>query len=437
MKNNLVPVETAREIFKKSGLSCIGNSGIREIKRLAEDLEEASGVHFIHMEMGNPGLPASQIGVEAQIAALRKGVAGHYPDIDGTKELKREASRFIKNFIDLDVSGNNCLPTVGSMQAAFASSMICSKTWKDRDTILFIDPCFPVHKYQNKVLGVRVDAFDIYDYRGEKLRGKLESILATGRIHSILYSNPNNPAWVCLTDEELRIIGELATKYDVIVIEDLAYFGMDFRKDYGHPGVPPFQPSVGKYTDNYILLISSSKAFSYAGERVAILAIADKLASRHYPDLLRCFNADTFRSAIVFGGLHTLSSGTSHSAQYALAALFKAANDGVYNFRDEVIEYGRKAKLMKKALLDNGFVITYDKDLEEDVADGFYFTFGYPGFTGAALVEELMYYGISAISLWTCGITREGLRACSSLIPNEDIPLLAERLALFNEDHKK
>ena len=436
MKNNLVPVETARELFKESGLPCIGNSGIREIKRLAENLEAASGVHFIHMEMGNPGLPAAQIGVEAQIEALRSGVAGSYPDIDGTKALKKEASRFIKNFIDLDVDGNNCLPTVGSMQAAFASFMIISKTWKDRDSILFIDPCFPVHKYQNKILGVNVAAFDIYDYRGEKLRNKLESILSTGRIHSILYSNPNNPSWVCLTDEELKIIGELATKYDVIVIEDLAYFGMDFRKDYGRPGVPPFQPSVGKYTDNYILLISSSKAFSYAGERVAVLAISDKLAGRHYPDLLRYFNADTFRSAIVFGGLHTLSSGTSHSAQYALSAIFKAANDGVYDFRKEVMEYGRKARLMKKAFTDNGFVITYDKDLDEDVADGFYFTFGYPGFTGAGLVEELLYYGISAISLWTCGSTREGLRACTSLIPNEDIPLLAERLALFHEDHR-
>ena len=122
MKNNLVPVETARELFKESGLPCIGNSGIREIKRLAENLEAASGVHFIHMEMGNPGLPAAQIGVEAQIEALRRGVAASYPDIDGTKELKKEASRFIKNFIDLDLDGFNCLPTVGSMQAAFASS---------------------------------------------------------------------------------------------------------------------------------------------------------------------------------------------------------------------------------------------------------------------------------------------------------------------------
>ncbi|NLD21484.1 MAG: pyridoxal phosphate-dependent aminotransferase, partial [Bacteroidales bacterium] len=358
-----------------------------------------------------------------------------YPQIDGIPQLKKEASYFIKNFLDLDVDGENCLPTVGSMQGAFSSFLICSRVSNAKDTILFIDPCFPVHKYQNKVLGINVESFDIYDFRGEKLRDKLESIFATGRIHSMLYSNPNNPSWVCLTNEELKIIGELATKYDVIVLEDLAYFGMDFRKDYSHPGEAPYQPSVGKYTDNYALLISSAKAFSYAGERVAILAISDKLAKRHFPDLLTHFNSDTFRNAIVYGALHPLSSGTSHSAQYALAAMFKAVNDGTYNYRDDVIEYGRKARIMKEAFLANGFVITYDKDLDKDIADGFYFTYGYPGFTGSDLVEEMLLYGISAISLYTCGSTREGIRACTSLITRDEIAELAKRLALFHEDH--
>ena len=91
---------------------------------------------------------------------------------------------------------------------------------------------------------------------------------------SLIYSNPNNPTWICLTEEELSIIGELCRKYDVIAIEDLAYFGMDFRKDYLNPGEPPFQPTVARYTDDYVLLISSSKIFSYAGQRIAIMAIS-------------------------------------------------------------------------------------------------------------------------------------------------------------------
>ena len=435
MKHNLLDETLVRRIFADSGLPRVGKATIREIKKLSDTLEAASGVHFIHMEMGNPGLPAAKVGIDAQIEALRKGVPANYPDIDGIPVLRKEASRFIKNFIDIDIAPENCLATVGSMQAAFVSFMIAGRTDARKTTTLFIDPCFPVHKFQNKVLGIPVESFDIYDFRGEKLHGKLEEMFSKGNIHSLLYANPNNPSWVCLTEDELRIIGEVARKYDVIVIEDLAYFGMDFRKDYGHPGVPPYQPSVGKFADDFILLVSSSKAFSYAGERIAILAMSDHLAARKYPDLKRFYSSDVFRNAVVYGGLHPLSSGTSHSAQYALAALFKAASDGTYNFREEVLEYGRKARAMKDAFLAAGFEITYDKDLDEDIADGFYFTYGYPGMTGAELLEEMLFYGISAISLDTCGSTRQGIRACTSLIAKEDIPELARRLLLFHEDH--
>ena len=92
----------------------------------------------------------------------------------------------------------------------------------------------------------------------ERETGKLSE---KGNISAIIYSNPNNPSWICLKEEELRIIGELATLYDVIVLEDLAYFAMDFRQDLSKPYQPPFQPSVAHYTDNYVLLISGSKAF--------------------------------------------------------------------------------------------------------------------------------------------------------------------------------
>ena len=105
---------------------------------------------------------------------------------------------------------------------------------------------------QLRILGIETVAFDVYNYRGEKLREKLESYLQRGKISTILYSNPNNPSWICFTERELRIIAEMADKYNVIVIEDLAYFGMDFRKDYSRPGVPPYQPSVAHYTDNYV-----------------------------------------------------------------------------------------------------------------------------------------------------------------------------------------
>ncbi len=436
MKDTPINYDIVTQKIKESPIEAVGRSTIRDIKKLVDQIEAATGQKYIRMEMGIPGLPPTQIGIEAEIEALRSGVAAIYPDIFGIAPLKKEISRFVKLFLNIDVSPEGCVPTVGSMQGGFASFMTVNRANREKDTTLFIDPGFPVHKQQHRVLGIKFETFDVYGYRGEKLREKLESYLSKGNIACILYSNPNNPSWICFTDKELRIIAELADKYDVIVLEDLAYFGMDFRKDYSRPGEPPYQPSVSQYTDNYILFISSSKVFSYAGQRIGMMVISDKMYRRRYPDLKRFYTSDQFGYAMVFGSLYALSSGTAHTPQYALAAILKAVNDGKFNFLDIVKEYGEKAKVMKKMFTDNGFTIVYDRDEDVPIADGFYFTFAYPGFTGEELLNELIYYGISAISLAITGSERlEGIRACVSLVKREQFPDLEYRLRKFHEDH--
>ena len=435
-KDTPIPSEVVDKYVKQMNLENVGRASIREIKRLVDLVEGDTGERYVRMEMGIPGLPPTQLGVDAEIEALKKGVAAIYPDIDGTKGLKNEISRFVKLFMNLDVQPQACLPTVGSMQGSFASFMTLTRMRKERNTILFLDPGFPVHMQQCRVQGVPTENFDIYNYRGEKLRAKLESHLAKGNIAALLYSNPNNPSWICFTDTELRIIGELATKYDVVVIEDLAYFAMDFRQDMSKPGEPPFQPSVGNYTDHYILLISSSKAFSYAGQRIGMMVISNKLFERQFPDLRPYYGMEQFGRAMVFGTMYALSSGTSHSPQYALEAMLKAVNDGKFDFVEVVKEYGEKAKIMKKMFTDNGFRIVYDKDEDKPLADGFYFTISYPGFSGEELIAALVYYGISAISLAITGSERlEGLRACVSLVGRDQFPDLEYRLKKFHEHH--
>jgi len=287
------------------------------------------------------------------------------------------------------------------------------------------------------VLNLEFETFDVYNYRGEALKDKLESYFSQGHIHSVIYSNPNNPSWICFTEKELKIIGDLANKYDVVVMEDLAYFAMDFRKDYSVPGQGPFQPSVAKYTDNYILFISSSKAFSYAGERIGMLVIADGLFQRKFENLKNYYVSDGFGYSMVFGTIYPLSSGTSHSAQYGLLGVLKAANESKFNFVEEVKVYGDKAKEMKRIFIENGFNIVYEKDENDPIADGFYFTFSYPGIDGVELLNKLVYYGISAISLAITGSERiEGIRACVSLVKESQFADLEYRLKTFDKHHK-
>lgn len=434
MRPTPINKELIDNTIREHGIQDFAKATIREVKGVAAHAEKESGVEFIKMEMGIPGLPAAQVGVDAQIKSLQDGIAHSYPDIQGLPALKEAASEFVKAFIGVDINPEGCVPVCGSMQGTFASFLTCSQADKTKDTVLFIDPGFPVQKMQLQVQGTKYETFDVYNFRGEKLGPKLESYLTNGNICAIVYSNPNNPSWICMTDDELRTIGSLATKYDCIIMEDLAYFAMDFRRDI-RPFQKPYQPSVANYTDNYILLISGSKAFSYAGERIGVTCISDKLFHRHYHDLAERYERLPFGPVFSTRMLYALSSGTSHSAQYAMAAMLKAAAEGKFDFRSEIKIYGDRAHKLKEIFTRHNFYIVYDKDLDQPIADGFYFTIGYPGMTSGELAHELMYYGVSAICLVTTGSEQEGLRVCTSFIRDEQYAALEERMAIFAENN--
>ena len=420
----------------------MNKASIRQVLACAMNAEKVTGTEFIHFEMGVPGIPAAAVGIKAQKEALDRGVASKYPNIEGITELKEQAARFVKAFINTDIQPSHCTPTCGAMQGTFAAFLLCSQVDPKKDTILFIDPGFPVQKMQCQVMGVKFAQFDVAGFRAEKLGPKLEGYLEKGNICCIVYSNPNNPSWMCLTEDEIKTIGGLATKYDTIIMEDLAYMTMDFRRDgLGVPFQPPYQVSVSHYTDNYIMMISGSKIFSYAGERIAVACISDKLAERHFETLQKRYNISRFGAVYAYDMLYAMSSGVTHSVQCAMAAMLKAACDGTYKFREDIREYARRSEKIKEAMLRNGFHITYDKDLEEPVSDGFYFTFGYnlPDGTpmeGGQLMHELLYYGISGIVLSSTGSDRQGMRGCSSNFRDDQFPALEERLRLFNQDHK-
>ena len=232
------------------------------------------------------------------------------------------------------------------------------------------------------------------------------------------------------------MIGELATRYDAVVLEDLAYFCMDYRKELGRPFEPPDLPTVARYTDNYILLLSASKIFSYAGQRIAMMCISDGLFNRRYPAL-----AERYRDSGVFGVtltasiLYMITSGCTYSTQFGYMEMLNLSCEGVIDFVGDTREYAARTRRIKEIMLRHGFHVVYDKDITQPVGDGFFFTVGYEGLSGDELVVELMHYGVSCISLSTTGSLQQGVRGCSSRMREDLYPLLEERMAEFEKDH--
>ena len=125
-------------LFTQFGTDDINQLSIRQVGKIVSQIEQASGVEFIHMEMGVPGLPAFQIGIDAEKEALDKGLASIYPNIEGIPFAKKEIARFIRSFLGIDMKAEYCIPTVGGMQGSFASLLACARTNPDKPYTLFI-----------------------------------------------------------------------------------------------------------------------------------------------------------------------------------------------------------------------------------------------------------------------------------------------------------
>ena len=162
-------------MLQEMGIDDISRTTIRQCSLVGSMLEEKAGEPFSHLEFGVPGIPACPVGIAAQKKALDSGVPSLYPSVQGIPELKYNASRFVKAFINIDIDPKGIVPTVGSMQGSMTSILECSQLQPGKDTILYICPGFSAHGRQPDILGIKNETFDIYEYRAEKLRDKLES----------------------------------------------------------------------------------------------------------------------------------------------------------------------------------------------------------------------------------------------------------------------
>lgn len=73
--------------------------------------------------------------------------------------------------------------------------------------------------------------------------------------------------------------------------------------------------------------------------------------------------------------------------------------------------------------------------MSQPVGDGFFFTIGYGDMDGGELLRELLYYGVSSISLALTGSGQKGVRACTSRMREDLYVVLEERMKIFREDH--
>ncbi len=410
---------------------------IREIDMIRRILTEKLPIEIVGMDMGIPGLPTPPVIIRAQKAAITGEKCSQYSPFEGLPVLKEATADFLEAYAGIRVTPKYCIPTVGGMHGCKVNIGITGKINSEKDTLLFLVPGFSVNALQAQEYGIKTKNLDIHGKYGDGLVAAIEAELRTGKIAGILWSSPNNPTWRVLSDHELEGMGKLCTKYEVIGIEDAAYFGLDSRMTNRRtPREAPYFPTIAQYTDLWVMIISSSKMFNYAGERIGVSILSDKVAEIKSENLRPTFARGDYWNAFVQGGLYSSVASVSQSAQRAFAAALTAATDKrKFNYFKYNKPYEERAERVKGILRANSFTIPYEVDDMGLIGHGYYFTAAHPAFTrGEQLAFAMIPYGMTAVPLVGFGGTKnEGVRICGSRVEGHLFEKLEERAALFTK----
>ena len=425
-KHNYVPIQLVAEAMREVGPL----TTIRKIDDLMQLIKNGfPELGYLPMHLGNPSSRTPKELIMYEKMALDLGVTSFYAPSYGFNDLNVVCADFVHKFVG--TKSSSILQTLGGAHASWESMAALQRlSGSSKNAMIIFTPAFPVHMLQAKTLGIRTIPFEFPDFRGDKLEAALEEILKKENcgVHAILYSNPRNPTWFCLTPEELETIANLAEKYGVVVMEDLAYFCMDFREKLGILGAQ-YQPSVSNYTDNYLLFFSGSKIFSYPGGRFGFIVMGDQLAKKKigsntlYREIALCDTAVTVSSA---------PSASQKAMLYYLGDINSGKIDFIQPLKEE---YESKAKAIRELFEKHGFPVLYDDDCGRPLANGFYFTSFHPHLSGNQVAEKFPPFGMSVTPVEMCWGKRQGFRVCTASIKLEQLSILDERLGSFVCDY--
>ncbi len=422
--NSLVPRSgDIDKLVRSLGVDC-HEFNIEEYWSVVDRLARMPGADYVRLDFGIPGLLPSVIARDTHSKLLGEGtVSAQYPPHAGLPHLNSVLSRFMARQLAVSVAPADVFVTCGATQALFVAQAVAARLMPSARSVAFLTPNYPPMRAQARFLGMNIVSIDVDGKRGDALIEAIREAFESGEVAALCWASPSNPGWMIPTEYELASIADLCRTHGVIPIEDLTYLGMAAP---GGGGLP----SIAHHTDEYFLVLSSSKMLSYAGERVGFLIGSPSLLARGSPGLETAFAADSVRRACG-SFIFNLTAGAPHSAQYAVASVLDAVNKGQYPLAEALSVYKRRARRLNALLEKNGFYTLYTPQ-DDGTGDGFYVNFGYPGLSELTLLKALLRVGVAVLPLSIFGSARtDGVRACVGRLEEEMIPVLETRLAGF------
>jgi aspartate/methionine/tyrosine aminotransferase len=283
---------------------------------------ERSGIHVVHMEVGEPDFDTPECIKKAAIRALEAGHT-HYTHSLGLVELREAICRHYYRRYGAIVEPDQVVVTSGTSPAMF---MLFAALLEPGDRVIISDPhyaCYPnfIRFAGGEPVTIPVYENDAFQFRPEVIKEKIDA-----RTKAIFINSPSNPTGNLLSHDRMEAIAGLSP----YIISDEIYHGLVYEGK---------EHSILEFTDRAFVLNGFSKAYAMTGWRLGYM-----IAPKGFIRAIQKVQQNFFISA-------------NAMVQWAgIAALDEAAED-VARMRTT---YNERRKFMIKRLKEIGFGITVE-----------------------------------------------------------------------------
>lgn len=248
---NLLGTETAFEV-------------LAEVNKL-----KASGKDIISFAIGEPDFNTPLNIIDAGIEALKGGYT-HYGPSAGLLPLRESIARYVSKTRGIEVEPEEVIVTPGAKPIIFFGILACIN---EGDEVIYPNPGFPIYESIINFIGAKPVPLPLLEEKDFRFDTEVLKEKITERTRMIIVNSPQNPTGGVLTENDLRIIAELAIKNNLWVFSDEIYCNMvydgEFKSIVSLPGMK----------ERIILLDGFSKTYAMTGWRLGFGVMNTELAA--------------------------------------------------------------------------------------------------------------------------------------------------------------
>jgi alanine-synthesizing transaminase len=255
-----------------------------EVNRL-KAAARAQGADIIDLGMGNPDMPTPQHIVDKLIETVAKPRTHRYSASKGIPGLRKaQAAYYARRFgVKLDPE-TQVVATLGSKEGFANMAQAISAPG---DVILVPSPTYPIHEFGFIISGAAIRHIPMLgsqpasartphpggDWASEFLRGIERAVKhSIPKPLAVVLNYPSNPTAIAVGLDFLTEVVQLAKKFDLIILSDLAY-----GEIYFDDKPPPSVLQVAGAVDITVEFTSLSKTYSMPGWRMGFAVGNERL----------------------------------------------------------------------------------------------------------------------------------------------------------------